>query len=50
MKNQYDKKSEAELTALRNAIVGLGDHSGRKNYYPELRKRLGELERFRSDQ
>lgn len=29
-------------------VVGLGDRSGRKSYYPLLRARLAELERFRA--
>jgi diguanylate cyclase (GGDEF)-like protein/PAS domain S-box-containing protein len=33
---------------LQNRIIGLGEDSIKKSHYPELRKRLGELERFRS--
>lgn len=33
---------------LRDKIIGLGESSIQKSYYPELQKRLGELERFRS--
>ncbi len=29
-------------------IIGVGVHSVRKNYYPELRRRVAELERFRA--
>ncbi len=29
-------------------LIGLGEHSFRKSYYPELQQRLGELERFRA--
>ncbi len=29
-------------------LIGLGEHSIRKSYYPELQQRLGELERFRA--
>jgi phosphoserine phosphatase RsbU/P len=32
----------------REQIMGLGEHSQRKTYYPELQQRLDELERFRS--
>jgi two-component system cell cycle sensor histidine kinase/response regulator CckA len=32
---------------LREQIIGLGDRSIRKSYYPQLRERLGELERLR---
>ncbi len=38
--NDYD--------ALRDKIIGLGESSIQKSYYPELQKRLGELERFRA--
>ena len=33
---------------LRNRIIGLGERSIHKSYYPELQNRLSELERFRS--
>ncbi|MDD2301757.1 MAG: PAS domain S-box protein, partial [Eubacteriales bacterium] len=33
--------------ALRQKIIGFGERSIRKSYYPELRQRLAELERFR---
>jgi len=33
---------------LRQRIVGLGERSVRKSHYPELRRRLAELERFRA--
>lgn len=36
---QYDR--------LRDRIVGLGEQSIRKSYYPELQRRIAELERFR---
>ena len=38
--NDYD--------SLRDKIIGLGESSIQKSYYPELQKRLGELERFRA--
>jgi len=34
--------------ALRDKIIGLGEGSIRKSYYPELQQRLAELERFRA--
>ncbi len=34
--------------SLRDKIIGLGESSFQKSYYPELQKRLGELERFRA--
>lgn len=33
---------------LRRKIIGLGERSIRKSYYPELQKRLDELERFKA--
>lgn len=44
------KRSETsndEQSALRERILGFGEASFRKSYYPELRVRLLELERFR---
>lgn len=35
-------------SSQREKIIGLGEHSLRKTYYPELQQRLDELERFRS--
>lgn len=32
---------------LRESILGLGEHSTHKSHYPELQRRLDELERFR---
>ena len=37
-----------DLETLRAKILGLGKHSARKSYYPGLRARLSELERFRA--
>ncbi|WP_243310163.1 PAS domain-containing sensor histidine kinase [Fundidesulfovibrio agrisoli] len=33
--------------ALRDKLIGLGERSMRKSYYPELRERMEQLERFR---
>ncbi len=33
---------------VRNKLIGLGETSMRKSYYPELRERINELERFRA--
>ncbi|MBI9110566.1 PAS domain S-box protein [Maridesulfovibrio ferrireducens] len=33
---------------VRNKLIGLGENSMRKSYYPELRDRINELERFRA--
>lgn len=40
--------SEDRWNRLREQIIGLGEHSTRKNYYPELQARLADLERFRA--
>ena len=32
----------------RSRLLGFGEHSVSKSYFPELRRRLDELERFRS--
>src|SRR5512134_1262530 len=37
-----------EWDDLRARIIGLGERSTRKSYYPELEQRLVELERFRA--
>lgn len=44
------KRSETQdnWSAQREKIIGLGERSLRKTYYPELQQRLDELERFRS--
>lgn len=43
------KRSEAEIAKeLREKIIGFGERSGRKSFYPELRDRLSTLERFRA--
>ncbi len=40
--------SKADLGEdIRDKLIGLGEASIRKSYYPELRSRLGELERFK---
>lgn len=46
MKRHSDSKENWD--ALREKIIGLGDRSIRKSYYPELQQRLAELERFRA--
>ncbi|MEW5958870.1 MAG: PAS domain S-box protein, partial [Chloroflexota bacterium] len=46
MKTPSDSSTEWE--ALRAKIIGLGERSLRKSYYPELERRLIELERFRA--
>lgn len=46
MKRRSENTREEQLR-LREKILGLGETSFRKSYYPELRVRLRELERFR---
>ena len=38
---------EEQQETLRDRLIGLGERSFRKNYYPELQSRLDQLERFR---
>ncbi|WP_128694262.1 PAS domain S-box protein [Methanoculleus taiwanensis] len=40
--------AEPDWDSLRERIIGLGEHSIHKSYYPELQDRLAELERFRA--
>jgi PAS domain S-box-containing protein len=44
------KRSEPteSMEQLREKIIGFGERSGRKSFYPELRERLSALERFRA--
>lgn len=44
MKNSSDDRWDR----LREQIIGLGEHSARKNNYPELQAQLADLERFRA--
>ena len=46
MKKPTDPTTNRE--ELWEKLIGLGEHSVRKSYYPELQQRLGELERFRT--
>ncbi len=43
MTNDHDSRSDAY-----DKLIGLGERSFKKSYYPELRKRLDDLERFRN--
>lgn len=38
-----------DMTELRNKIIGLGEKSIRKSYYPELQQRIDDLERANGD-
>jgi two-component system, sensor histidine kinase PdtaS len=40
--------SDDNWDSIREKIIGLGEQSIRKSYYPELQERLSELERFRA--
>ncbi len=40
--------SEKEWDSLRARIMGFGEQSHRKSYYPELQEKLTELERFKA--
>lgn len=40
--------SDGNWDSIREKIIGLGEQSLRKSYYPELQERLSELERFRA--
>jgi diguanylate cyclase (GGDEF)-like protein/PAS domain S-box-containing protein len=39
---------DADKNGLRDRLIGLGERSMAKSYYPELRRRLDDLERFRA--
>jgi PAS domain S-box-containing protein len=39
---------DSSWSSEREKIIGLGEHSLRKTYYPELQQKLDELERFRA--
>jgi PAS domain S-box-containing protein len=41
-------RSESANSSLRDKIIGLGERSVRKSYYPELRQQLAEAEKSRS--
>ncbi|GAB4314457.1 MAG: hypothetical protein Kow0019_14210 [Methanobacteriaceae archaeon] len=40
--------NDDEWNSLREKIIGLGESSIQKSYYPELQKRVAELQKFRS--
>ncbi len=40
--------SDRQPDFIREKLIGLGENSIRKNYYPELQKRIQELETFRN--
>lgn len=40
---------DAHVEGLRDQLIGLGDKSIRKNYYPELQRRMDELEQLNAE-
>lgn len=44
----FNPDENPDWNTLRDKIIGLGESSIQKSYYPELQKRMAELERFRS--
>ena len=42
-------KDEVIRAKLRESIIGLGERSIRKSYYPELQQRINELERANAE-
>ena len=46
MSKRFD--TEAAREAALERLIGLGERSGRKSYYPALQDRLAELQRFRT--
>ncbi|MBU1229712.1 MAG: EAL domain-containing protein [Proteobacteria bacterium] len=41
-------EADENLSTLRDRLIGLGERSIAKSYYPELKRRLEDLERFRA--
>jgi PAS domain S-box-containing protein len=51
MPSQFTKKpddQQDDLANIREQIIGLGEKSIRKSYYPELLKKLADLERYKT--
>jgi len=46
MKERFDQREDPD--DLRKKIIGLGERSFRKSYYPELQQKLADLQRFKS--
>jgi two-component system CheB/CheR fusion protein len=44
----HQKKSARHDESLREQLIGLGERSLRKSYYPELQQRVDDLKRFRA--
>ncbi|OEF95621.1 sensor histidine kinase [Desulfuribacillus alkaliarsenatis] len=45
---EQDNRTEAGTQGLREKLIGLGEVSIQKSYYPELQRRLKELEKFKA--
>ncbi|MDM8566543.1 SpoIIE family protein phosphatase [Candidatus Halobeggiatoa sp. HSG11] len=45
---QSDESDDSHWEAWREGIIGFGENSSRKSYYPELQLRTEELERFKA--
>lgn len=41
-------EDEPDIDGLRDKIIGLGEGSFRKSYYPQLQKKLADMERFKA--
>ncbi len=41
-------ENERDINGLRDKIIGFGESSFRKSYYPQLQKKLADLERFKA--
>jgi diguanylate cyclase (GGDEF)-like protein/PAS domain S-box-containing protein len=48
MPKPFDQDDADAWELQRDQIIGLGERSFRKSYYPELRRNLSQLERFRA--
>lgn len=48
MAGPVDDQDKKILQRLRFELAGLGEHSLRKNYYPQLQQHLTDIERFRA--
>jgi two-component system cell cycle sensor histidine kinase/response regulator CckA len=47
MKRQFESPQD-NWDSWRRGIIGLGEHSARKSYYPELQRQITELKQFRA--
>ena len=47
-RDEDPRNGGSSLPEMREQLIGLGERSMRKSHYPELRRRLDQLERFRA--